>query len=198
MLFKFIGMLFLAYFLGSIANGIIVGKKLKGIDIREHGSKNTGATNAWRVLGRNIGILVLILDALKGFLPVYISMLLKLPEHYVVTVGIVAILGHTFSMFLKFKGGKGVATSMGVFIALAPKTVLITFTVFVIIVSITKYISLGSIVVAIIFPLITFLVDKKSPLVVGFTALIGLFVIYKHKTNIKRLIKGEENKFTAK
>ncbi|OQY10439.1 MAG: acyl-phosphate glycerol 3-phosphate acyltransferase [Fusobacteriia bacterium 4572_132] len=188
-----------AYFMGSIPTGIILGKSLKGIDIREHGSKNTGATNAYRVLGTKIGIMVLIIDILKGSIPVFIAKLLGLSEIYLVIVGIVAILGHTFSIFLRFQGGKGVATSTGVFFVLIPKVMIILVILFIGIVYFSRYISLASIIAAGMMPILVLAIyGSTQKIILFFSVLIGVYVIYKHKTNIQRLINGNENKFTIK
>ncbi len=116
----FFAIALVAYFLGSIPTGVIIGKKMKGLDIREHGSKNTGATNAYRVLGPKIGLTVLFLDILKGAIPVIIAKLVKLELNLSVIIGIITIIAHTFSIYLNFKGGKGVATALGVFLVLTP------------------------------------------------------------------------------
>lgn len=187
--------LVLAYISGSLPNGVIIGKRLKNIDIREHGSKNTGATNAFRVLGAKLGITVLILDILKGAIPVIVAKSLGLEENIVYLTALVAILGHTFSCFLSFKGGKGVATSLGVFIVLVPYIMLSIIAIFVAIVYFTKYISLGSIVASALFPLLVILFNQGNIVLKIFSVLVGSYVIYKHKANIQRLIKKEENKF---
>ncbi len=190
--------LVIAYLLGSIPTGVIIGVKFKGIDIREHGSKNTGATNAYRVLGKKYGLLVLLADVLKGFIPVMLADIVGVNGNKLLIIGIVTIVGHTLSIFLDFKGGKGVATSLGVFFYLVPNVTLILVVVFIIITSLTKYVSLGSITCAAIFPVLVLFMpvreslDKKGIFLVSL--IMCIFVIYKHKTNIKRLIKGTENK----
>lgn len=192
-------MIIVAYFSGSLPNGVIIGKKLKNIDIREYGSKNTGATNAFRVLGPKLGLTVLALDILKGALPVLITKLLGLGNNWELLVAITAILGHTFSCFLSFKGGKGVATSLGVFIVLVPYVMLIIVAVFVLVVYFSKYISLGSIIASALFPILVFLLERETTIYFKvFSIIIGAYVIYKHKTNIQRLLKGEENKFKVR
>lgn len=197
-----IGLMFgiiLSYFIGAIPSGVIIGKKFKNIDIREHGSKNSGATNAYRVLGAKLGITVFVMDVLKGIIPIYLGILFNLEPHRLVYLGVAAIIGHTFSPYLKFKGGKGVATSLGVFLILVPKTILFVFAVFAIIVYFSKYISLGSITAAFLFPFVNYFFyrnDKIEVTVLG--ALVATYIIYKHKSNIARLLKGEENKFNFK
>ena len=199
---KLIIFLVIAYFMGSIPTGVIIGKKFKGIDIREHGSKNTGATNAYRVLGKKYGIIVLLADAFKGWFPVFLATMFNLVGWQVILVGILTILGHTLSPFLKFKGGKGVATSLGVFLYLVPNIVLILVVVFMLIAFSTKYVSLASVSAAGLFPILVLFMPVKEELgkgnMFGFALIIGLFVTFKHRTNIQRLLQGKENKFGAK
>ncbi|MDR1832632.1 MAG: glycerol-3-phosphate 1-O-acyltransferase PlsY [Fusobacteriaceae bacterium] len=190
----------LAYFLGSVPAGVWVGKYFKNIDIREHGSKNTGTTNAWRVLGARYGVLVLFIDALKGWLPPFLASKAGVSGNILVFIGMVAILGHTLSCFLRFKGGKGVATSLGTFLFLIPKVTLILLVLFIVIVALSKYISLGSIVCAGLLPILTLLFPPtKSGMTRGpifvITLFTGIFVIWKHRSNIARLRSGSENKF---
>lgn len=196
---KLIIFLVIAYFMGSIPTGVVIGKKFKGIDIREHGSKNTGATNAYRVLGMPYGIIVLFADALKGYIPVFLASLIGLAGLQLILVGLVTIVGHTLSIFLKFKGGKGVATSLGVFIYLVPNVVLILVVVFLLIAFSTKYVSLASVSAAGLFPILVLFMPIKESLgrwnVFGFALVIAVFVIFKHRSNIKRLLHGNENKF---
>ena len=175
-------------------------KIFKGIDIRTVGSRNSGATNAYRILGAKCGIATLIMDALKGYLPLYIASHFNISDKYIVVLGLIAIFAHSMSCFLNFKGGKGVATSLGVFLFLAPKAVLVTFFGFLIVVYFTRYVSLSSITGAIILPVMVLIlpakegVDKTTLVVLSF--IIGAFVIYKHKSNIGRLLNGTESKIT--
>lgn len=192
----------IAYFMGSLPNGLYV-SKLKGIDIRNEGSKNTGATNVFRVLGAKYGILVLVLDALKGFIPLILSEIFGIKGNYLVLIGVTAVIGHTFSPFLNFKGGKGVATSLGVFLYLTPIPMLITLVIFFVIVGITKYVSLGSIVASIVLPMLILIMSPNEKIgskmvVFIISALLGSYIIYKHRTNIQRLKNGTENKFYKK
>lgn len=201
-MFKIILLIALAYFLGSLPNGLYVAK-FKGVDIRNQGSKNTGATNVFRVMGAKFGIFVLILDALKGFLPLIIAEKLGVEGNVLVLIGVIAVIGHTFSPFLNFKGGKGVATSLGIFLYLAPIPMLITLVMFIVVVGISKYVSLGSILASLMLPiliLITPVNEKLGNKVVVFiiSAILGAYIIYKHKTNIERLKNGTENKFYKK
>lgn len=199
---KFLIFIVIAYVFGSLPCGVWLGKGAKNIDIREHGSKNSGATNAYRILGPKYGIMVLILDALKGYIPLYIASLFGVGGIYIILLGLVAILGHTFSFFLQFKGGKGVATSLGVFLFLMPKVVGILILVFILVVGISKYISLGSVICAGLLPILAYFMPVRDgatriPLVI-ISLVIGVFVIYKHKANIQRLMDGKENKFNLK
>lgn len=200
--------LVLAYLLGSIPTSYIMGKKLKNIDIRNYGSGNVGATNALRVLGTKIGIITLIIDMGKGFLVVFLAKLLMQKFNFdnidiaLIFIGLAAIIGHIFTIFLSFKGGKGVATSAGVFIALTPIAFSIAFLCFIIIVWITKYVSLGSITAAVILSITELIInirnyfDKLEFLI--FVFIIAIFVIVRHKDNIKRLLAGNENKLNFK
>ncbi|MGY0394148.1 glycerol-3-phosphate 1-O-acyltransferase PlsY [Fusobacterium sp.] len=199
---KIILFIVLAYILGALPNGVWIGKYFKNIDIRNYGSKNSGATNAYRVLGARYGIMVLIADALKGFLPPFIASKYGVEGNYLLLIGMIAIIGHTLSFFLNFKGGKGVATSLGVFLFLVPNVTLTLLIIFIVVVAITRYISLGSIIASIMLPILTYFYPIKNgidrvPLVI-MTALIGGFVVYKHKSNIGRLLNGTENKFKLK
>ena len=197
---KYVLLSLLAYFCGAIPSGVWIGKIFKGIDIRTVGSRNSGATNAYRILGAKCGIATLIMDALKGYLPLYIASHFNISDKYIVVLGLIAIFAHSMSCFLNFKGGKGVATSLGVFLFLAPKAVLVTFFGFLIVVYFTRYVSLSSITGAIILPVMVLIlpakegVDKTTLVVLSF--IIGAFVIYKHKSNIGRLLNGTESKIT--
>lgn len=199
---KYILLSLLAYFSGSIPSGVWIGKTFKGIDIRTVGSKNSGATNAYRNLGAVYGIMTLVIDALKGYLPLLVASKMGVSEKYIVVIGLIAILGHSFSCFLNFKGGKGVATSLGVFLFLAPKAIGIATLGFLIVVFFTRYVSLSSITAAIILPIMTMIlpakdgVDKLTLSILS--VFIGIFVIYKHKTNITRLLNGTESKIVFK
>lgn len=191
-----------AYIFGAIPCGVWIGKKAKNIDIREYGSKNSGATNAYRILGAKYGILVLFLDALKGYIPLFLASLAGIDGKKLIFLGLITILAHTYSCFINFKGGKGVATSLGVFLFLVPKVILILVVIFIIIVGTTRYISLGSVVCAGLLPILVAILPMKNgemklPLfIVSF--IIGIFVIYRHKNNIKKLRAGKENKFNIK
>jgi glycerol-3-phosphate acyltransferase PlsY len=184
-----------AYLLGSIPSGLLLGKAY-GIDVRNEGSGNIGATNLYRTVGRKVGLLTLVCDCLKGFIPVLMVKLSALPAGIAAWVGLAAFCGHVFSVFLRFKGGKGVATALGVFLALSPLSVAIALGVFLVLVFKWRYISLGSIVAAAVMPPAVSLLGGGRVLVLV-TALIAMIVIVKHRENIKRLVGGTENKFKA-
>lgn len=204
MIISMISLLIAAYLLGSIPTSFILGKLIKGVDIRLHGSGNVGATNALRVLGTKYGVLALILDALKGVVPILAAraVFAEPSDLYLIFVGLFAILGHIFTIFLRFKGGKGVATSAGVFAALMPTAVIFALLVFIIAVAISRYVSLGSILAALTLLLVSLIRNIKLGFaeleLMIFVALIALFIIYKHRSNIKRLVNGNENKISFK
>lgn len=183
----------LSYALGSIPTGLWLGLWLRGIDIRLHGSKNIGATNTMRVLGRQLGATALALDIAKGIVPVLFFSRAAAWEHLPLACGVAAILGHSFSVFLGFRGGKGVATSTGVFAALLPLPTLAAAAVFGIAVAATRMVSLGSILAAITLAIAVFLVPATLPLRTV-TVVVAVLVIVKHRSNIQRILKGEESR----
>ncbi len=191
----FFGLIFLAYLLGSIPTGLLLGKAY-GIDVRTEGSGNIGATNLYRTVGRKVGIITLLGDTLKGVLPVLAVKCSNLPVEYAAWVGLAAFCGHVFSVFLKFRGGKGVATALGVFLALSPVAVGIALMVFALLMLIWRYVSLGSIVAAAVMPIGVWL-RGGSRVMVAVTTLIAVIVIIRHIENIKRLVAGTENRFKA-
>lgn len=184
-----------AYLLGSIPTGLLLGK-LYGIDVRQEGSGNIGATNLYRTVGRKVGIWTLFGDCLKGFLPVLLAWKLGLAEPMQAWIGLAAFCGHVFSIFLLFKGGKGVATALGVYLALAPLALLWALALFVILVAVWRYISMGSVAAAAVMPVIIFFRPHTPQLLIA-TALISAIVIVKHHGNIGRLVAGTESKFKA-
>nr|WP_307775424.1 glycerol-3-phosphate 1-O-acyltransferase PlsY [uncultured Cetobacterium sp.] len=199
---KFLIFIAITYLFGSFPCGVWLGKATKNIDIREHGSENSGATNAYRILGPKYGIMVLILDALKGYIPLFLASKFGVDGIPLVILGLVAILGHTFSLFLNFKGGKGVATSLGVFLFLMPHVVGVLLIIFICVVAISRYISLGSVICSALLPILAFFLPVRDestriPLVI-ISLIVGVFVIYKHKANIVRLMEGKENRFNLK
>lgn len=194
-----------AYLLGSIPTGFLVARA-KGIDIRSVGSGNIGATNAMRVLGRPAGIFVLLMDALKGFLAVAslgpeLFKILHLPPDSVpaglLIAGIGAVLGHNFTPWLGFKGGKGIATTAGVYLALAPWAVGIALLTWVVVTLISRYVSLGSIAAALALAVAVCFTKPHLAFCLVTFALVAM-AIYKHKPNIKRLWAGTENRFGTK
>ena len=203
-----------AYLLGSIPFGFLVAKA-KGIDIRSVGSGNIGATNAMRVLGKPAGIAVLVLDALKGFIAVCfgVALFAKMQGsaggasnaayvaqafNHGLAAGIFAVLGHNYTCWLKFKGGKGIATTAGVYLALAPLPLLIALVIFMLAVAGTRYISVGSIAAAIALPATVWILQPHNLLLGIVTTALGALAIYKHKSNIQRLMAGTENRFGQK
>ena len=186
----------ISYLLGSIPNGLILGKAIWGVDLRQHGSKNIGATNAWRTIGKAGGISIFVLDFLKGAISAYLGLHLGGSELAGVLCGILAIAGHSWSVFLAFKGGKGVATGLGVIAALMPMVTLIVFAVWFAIVYFTGYVSLGSIIGAALVPILTLFFGLHTEfLILGLIA--AVFIIYRHKSNIERLLNGTESKIKA-
>ena len=198
-----------SYLLGSIPTAYIFGRLLKGIDIRKSGSGNVGATNALRVLGKGPGISVLILDILKGFLavfllPVFISRPVFLPEEaWLVALGLSCICGHNWTIFLGFKGGKGMATSLGVLIGLAFKVAGLKYVLLLVVLTwllvfiVTRIVSLASMISGIALPVYMFLF-KESVILFSSSIILTLFIILRHKPNIKRLLKGEEPRLSFK
>jgi len=184
-----------AYLIGSIPTGLLLGKAY-GIDVRKEGSGNIGATNLYRTLGRKVGIITLIGDCLKGLIPVLLVTFSSLPAEYAAWVGLAAFCGHVFSIFLKFKGGKGVATALGVFLALAPLAVVIAIALFAVLMFIWRYVSLGSIAAAAAMPLAVYCLGGTGRLT-AVTGIIALIVIARHHENIGRLLSGTERKFKA-
>lgn len=186
----------LSYLVGSIPNGYIAGRLFKGIDVRDHGSGNIGFTNVLRVAGVGPGIIVLLADVGKGVLAVLaISKLGSTPYIRELCAGF-AMIGHVWTVFLKFRGGKGVATSLGIFISLFWQGGLIALGVWIVVVAITRYVSLGSILLCISFCIATFVISGQYIWGLRIMALaVTAIVIYRHKGNIQRLIRGEERKF---
>jgi len=188
--------MFFSYLLGSIPTGLWIGLLFYKKDIRKYGSGNIGATNALRVLGKIPGAIALLLDALKGFVPVIlVKTFLSEYSYLPLFTGISAIFGHLFSIFLLFKGGKGVATGTGVYLALAPIPTLIAGLVFFIFAFSTRMVSVGSISSAITLAILTLFLYKNDIIFVIITCLVAILVVYKHRSNIQRIIRGEENKF---
>lgn len=188
------------YLLGSIPSGLLIGRA-RGIDIRQHGSGNIGATNVFRTLGKKWGVFVFFCDALKGVAAVLAGAHFA-GRHFSPTLagivgGVACILGHNFPVWLKFKGGKGVATSLGVVIGLVPLAAVIAFAVWTLVFFVTRYVSLASIIGAVVVPaMVAFTAHgaEKTPLLI-FTSLAALLIILRHRSNIQRLLTGTENRF---
>jgi glycerol-3-phosphate acyltransferase PlsY len=196
----------LAYFIGSIPNAVWIGKLFYHTDVRQHGSGNAGATNVIRVLGYKAGIPVLLMDVFKGWAAVQIIFIFPHPglsEDFITYVRIcmafAAVLGHVFPIFAGFKGGKGVGTFAGVAIALYPLDLLIILGLFIIILALTRYVSLASVICGISFPLIViFITRQQHPGLIILSFVAAFFIPFTHLKNIKRLIRGQENKFDFK
>ena len=186
----------IAYVLGSIPNGLWLGKALWHTDLREHGSHNIGATNAWRTLGKGPGFLIFLLDFLKGLLSVYIASALLGTPLAMVLAAIFAIVGHSASLFMGFKGGKGVATGLGVLSMLMPQVTLIVFLVWLALVKITGYVSLGSIVAAACVPVLAYAFGAPVEYLV-FGVAAAILIVVRHRANIGRLLSGTESKIKA-
>jgi glycerol-3-phosphate acyltransferase PlsY len=182
-----------AYLLGSIPTGLVLATVVAGIDPRQGGSRNIGATNVLRTAGKTLGIATLIGDILKGAIPVSVALFLQRGEWWVAAAGLAAFLGHCFPIYIGFKGGKGVATSLGVYLPLAPLALLVNVFVFASAVGVTRMVSVGSMSAAIAMPLLIWL--GHYPLAyLGMSLCVGALIIYRHKENIKRIIAGKENK----
>nr|WGD70382.1 glycerol-3-phosphate 1-O-acyltransferase PlsY [Bacillus subtilis] len=184
-------LIILAYLIGNIPSGLIVGKLAKGIDIREHGSGNLGATNAFRTLGVKAGSVVIAGDILKGTLATALPFLMHVDIHPLLA-GVFAVLGHVFPIFAKFKGGKAVATSGGVLLFYAPLLFITMVAVFFIFLYLTKFVSLSSMLTGIYTVIYSFFIHDTYLLIV--VTLLTIFVIYRHRANIKRIINKTEPK----
>ena len=195
----------IAYLLGSVPTAVWLGKSLYGVDVREHGSKNPGATNTFRVLGKKAGIMVMLVDIVKGMLAASLAIpLMKLgfvsESNLIITkiiFGIVAVFGHIFSVFLNFKGGKGVATLLGMMIAIQYEVALISVAIFIVTLLFSKYVSLASIFSAFAFPVILWFVPRfktTEPLLILFGFILFIVIVWTHHKNIRRIIDGDERK----
>ena len=184
------------YLLGGVPSGLFVGRYFCNIDIRDFGSKNIGSTNMFRTLGPKPALIVLLADMLKGILAVGFALYINASEYALLLGGIMAIIGHNYPLFLGFKGGRGVATGLGVILVLVPKVTIIVFLVWLIIVLLTRYVSLGSIIAAFLVPILSWYFNYPTTFI-GFGIIAAVFVILRHKENIKRLLSGNENKIKA-
>jgi len=184
----------LAFLTGSIPTAYWYAKYVHHLDIRQHGSGNIGATNSLRVLGKKAGIIVLLIDLLKGLIPVLIARYLGFPPESTLLVGICAVLGHLFSPFVGFKGGKGIATAFGVILAFSPWGALVSIMVFGIVLYFSRYVSLGSICGVLAFWVYIFFEPGRSLQVLLLASVLAVLLIISHRKNLGRLWKGEENK----
>jgi glycerol-3-phosphate acyltransferase PlsY len=193
-----------AYLLGSIPTSVWIGKVFYGIDIRKHGSRNAGATNTFRVLGKPAGSVVFIVDVAKGFLAVFlVQRNIELDEVWMqsaarVAAAIAAVMGHVFPVFAGFKGGKGVATAFGILLALTTVSAIACFVIFLTVWLLSNYVSLGSMIAALLYPVINFfLMPTQDDVLLAFTVILSITVILSHHRNIVRLIQGDETKTFA-
>jgi glycerol-3-phosphate acyltransferase PlsY len=186
--------LILSYLIGSISFALIIGKVFYKKDIRDYGSGNLGATNAYRVLGIKAGVIVAIADILKGTFACFLPLILGSTINPIVC-GLLAILGHIFSVFANFKGGKAVATATGVFLFLTPLGVFVGFVVFVLTLLFTKYVSLSSMLASIALFIYSFIFEDK--VIIALSVLISVSIIILHRQNIKRIVNGTENKIVG-
>ena len=193
-----------AYLLGSIPTAVWVGHYFKGIDIREHGSQNAGATNTFRVLGKRFGWMVLLTDVVKGTtaacLPYFLaqSAFSGYKDEFLILQlvgGFSAVVGHVFPVFAGFRGGKGVATSLGIVIGINPYAAIMCLIIFLTVFLSSRYVSLGAITASLCFPFISyFMINEDARIMIIFTIVLGALVILAHRKNIDRLLKGQENK----
>jgi len=196
-------MIIAAYLVGSVPVGLIVGKVFFGKDIREQGSGNLGATNAYRALGRVAGVLVFLLDVAKGGVPVYVALSLfgapTDPRSTLVLVltGMAAIAGHNWPIYLKFRGGKGVSTAAGVLVVLFPYLTAALTVVWIVAVLLTRYVSVGSIAIALGFPVLVTIFYGSNRVYVAFSVVAAAVVIFRHRSNIGRLLRGVEPRVLA-
>ncbi len=190
-----------AYVVGATPFGYLAGK-LRGLDIRQHGSGNIGATNALRVLGKPVGISVLVLDLLKGLLPVLIAMAVSERPAVQIATALAAILGHNYTFWLRFKGGKGIATTAGAILAIMPWALLAAVIAWVGVFLATRYVSVASITAALVVPATLVVQGLVSgvwvPAILGFAVVAAALAVWKHRGNIARLRRGEENRFGSR
>lgn len=197
MTFLYLILIAASYFIGAIPTGVILARAFAGRDIRQEGSGNIGATNVTRVLGKKVGALTLVGDLLKGFLPVWAGAAVTGSIGVACFMGLAAFLGHLFPIYLGFKGGKGVATALGVFLFLSPVVILIEVVIFAAAVANWKYVSLGSMLAAGTMPVFLYLLAKPMPVVL-LSIIFAILIIKKHSSNIQRLLSGTENKIGQK
>lgn len=186
-------LILLGYLIGSVPNGYLLGK-LAGVDIQKVGSGNIGAANVARTLGKWQGALTLVADAAKGFLPVFVALELGLSSVNAALVAIAAFLGHLYPVFLKFRGGKGVATGLGALLALAPLATVVLIAIFAAVALSTRLVSLSSIAAAVAAPVILWLFNQQA-VIVGLGLFFGAMITLRHRRNIRRILAGTEPRF---
>lgn len=202
--YSFLIAILFGYMFGSIPTAVWIGKKYYNIDVREHGSGNAGATNTFRVLGKKAGSIVLALDIIKGFLAVFLTEQVAYNfgcdriNIVKIIAGLFAVIGHIFPLFAQLRGGKGVASILGAVIGINPLASLIAVLIFLIVLFITKYVSLGSLIAGFSFPLTVFFIQNDTEIYTTsmqiFSIIVVVMLTYTHRSNIKRLLKGNENK----
>lgn len=185
-----VALIVVAYLIGSLSPSVMLGRLVRGVDVRKHGSGNAGATNAFRVLGVRLGIAVLLLDVLKGFAPVFAARYLVDPTA-IVLVGLAAMAGHNWSLFLRGRGGKGVATGAGVLLAMMPVVLAVLVGIFVVVLLTTSLVSLSSLAAAVSLPVLALAMGKPLPYLV-FSLAAAAVVVYSHRGNIGRLLRRVE------
>jgi len=192
-------MLLLAYLIGATPTSYLAGKLGRGIDLREHGSKNLGATNVYRVLGWRYAVPVALIDMAKGIVPVAIlGPWSNGPGWFMVALGLAAVLGHMYSPYVRFKGGKGVATAAGMFLALAPLAIVLSMLVWTATLWLSGYVSVASLAAAVPFPLWVRLTVPRQPYTLCASVILALLIVYAHRANIRRLRDGTENRFRTR
>ncbi|MCX6364371.1 MAG: glycerol-3-phosphate 1-O-acyltransferase PlsY [Actinobacteria bacterium] len=191
----FVAAMLLAYLMGAIPFGVVVGKLFYHVDVREHGSGNVGTTNVFRVLGKKAGVVVLVCDMLKGFIPAFIAayFLRETDPWLVIFIAAAPVVGHMYSVFLKGRGGKGVATGAGVVLALVPLAFGVIFVVWLLLIVITRYVSLASLVATLLVPVFVFALGDPLPYLIA-AVLVTVGIFWAHRGNIKRLFQGTENR----
>ena len=190
-------LLIFAYLMGSIPTGVIVAKAFGNVDPRTQGSKNIGATNVFRTAGKKLGIITLLGDILKGLIPVAIARGTLDSYFWIGAVALAAFLGHLYPIFLKFKGGKGIATGLGVFLALSPLPAILSLFVFGAVLYRWRFVSLGSLSATAAFPVLLALLNPHQ-IYIPFALIIGVLIFYRHRGNIERMLDGKESKFGEK
>jgi glycerol-3-phosphate acyltransferase PlsY len=194
-----IGLVLVSYLIGSIPTGLLLGRAFAKVDIREYGSHNIGATNVYRSAGKMLGILTLLGDTVKGFLPVYLVYAITGSETWASLSALATFLGHLYPVYLKFSGGKGVATGLGISLFLAPQPLIFCLGIFCIVLALCRYVSLSSMSAALALPLLMIFSPHPYPRLYSATAaFLAIMIIFRHQENITRIIKGEEHKIGGK